>query len=85
MTSTSQVDNELAALKAELGTAAEVRPKQAAALPAAEQGGGGQEERRLMAISHNIKPDRGLTTGMLMTGSSSSSSTPSSSACSSSS
>ena len=65
VSSTSQVDNELAALKAELGTGA----------PAAELGGtaggraGGHRRReRLMAISRNIKPDRGLTYRMLMTG-----------------
>jgi phage shock protein A len=40
VTSTNQVDNELAALKAELGTGA-ASSEEAAALPAAEQGGSG--------------------------------------------
>ena len=65
VSSTSQVDNELAALKAELGTGAPAAD--AAALPAAEPGAHRRRER-LMAISRNIKPDRGLTYRMLMTG-----------------
>ena len=65
---TSQVDNELAALKAELGSGGDGADA-AAALPAAEQGGTEDRRReRLMAISRNIKPDRGLTNRMLMTG-----------------
>ena len=68
VSNTSQVDNELAALKAELGTGGDGADA-TAALPAAEQGGTGAGARgRLMAISRNIKPDRGLTYRMLMTG-----------------
>jgi hypothetical protein len=63
VTSTSQVDNELAALKAELGSGA----ADPAALPAADRAERSTEEPP-NGISHNIKPDRGLTTRMLMTG-----------------
>ena len=71
VSATSQVDNELAALKFELGTGA-------AGGRAGDDHGGPAGRRpewqwkrrntRLMALSHNIPPDRGLTTRMLMTG-----------------
>ena len=66
----SQVDNELAALKAELGTgrrhdraagAADGRRGGRARRPPSRPSTGGSRRReRLMAISRNIKPDRGL-------------------------
>ena len=69
MSSTSQVDNELAALKAELGTGGGAdghapRCRHRSRRPTA----GRRRRGRLMAISRNIKPDRGLTYRMLMTG-----------------
>ena len=68
MSSTSQVDNELAALKAELGTGGGRRLHGRA--PGGRARGAGPAGRggRLMAISRNIKSDRGLTFRMLMTG-----------------
>ncbi len=65
VSSTSQVDNELAALKAELGTGRRRRRH-----GCAPGGRSGRHRRRgrLMAISRNIKSDRGLTYRMLMTG-----------------
>ena len=72
VSATSQVDNELAALKLELGTGG------AGGRTGGRRHGGPagrrperkrkRRNRRLMALSHNIKPDRGLTTRMLMTG-----------------
>ena len=72
VSSTSQVDNELAALKAELGTG-DSAPDATAALPDGRAGRNRNwnwnwRRKRLMAISRNIKPDRGLTYRMLMTG-----------------
>ena len=67
VSSTSQVDNELAALKAELGSR---RPSRRPTRPPCRRrsrASAGRRER-LMAISRNIKPDRGLTYRMLMTG-----------------
>ncbi len=65
VSATSQVDNELAALKAELGTGGRHRHDGRAAVG---RSGGNRRRGSLMAISRNIKPDRGLTYRMLMTG-----------------
>ena len=70
VSSTSQVDNELAALEGRAGTGADgaavAMPRPA--LPSAGRGRGGGGRRRLMAISRNIPADRGLTYRMFLTG-----------------
>ena len=67
VSNSSQVDNELAALKAELGTGRRCR-RRSRGRAAGRRGGENWRRGRLMAISRNIKPDRGLTYRMLLTG-----------------